>query len=110
MPRSVNLLIIFVTLPGNKNRIAGAGSFHRRKNRFSAVDFNRKIVVVATSEAGKNILGNSLRHLGSRIIGGNDRSVREIHHRLRHERALSTVAVSAAAEHRNESTKAERPE
>ena len=91
-PCSWPLPAITTTSPGSASEIARKIAARRSTSRSTA----------ACGDAGMpadDLVDDRLRLLGARVVGGDDREVRQPRRDLAHHRPLAAVAVAARAEH-----------
>ena len=86
-----------VALAGDDDDVAGRGRGERGGDGHAAVELDRDRGRTR-GEAGEDGIGDRLRILRSRVVGGEHRDVGGVAHRRAHQRALGGVAVAPAPE------------
>ena len=75
----------------------------------ATIDLHEQALIRARygTRAGDDVGSDCLRRLGTRVVRGHDDLVAQLHRDPTHDRSLTTIAIAAAAEHRDD---APRPE
>src|SRR5215470_14448864 len=91
-------LVGLVPFAGDDDRVARARPRERRADRSVAIGHAGVALAPYVRRAGGDLGDNRLGILGTRVVRGDPRVIREARGNLAHDRALRSIAVTAATE------------
>ena len=91
---AADVLPLLVPLPGDHDDVPVAGQRHRAGDRAAPIGVDLDVEPGALED----VLDDRERLLRARVVGGDDRDVRELGCDLAHQRPLPAIAVAAGAE------------
>ena len=94
IPFAGDLLIVFVTFPGDQHHIARAGKLHRPADGFAAVRF--RFVCGSLRNPGHDFPDDRFRIFIAWIVAGDDQKIGELRRLPPHAGSFGAVAVAAA--------------